>query len=297
MCIFEIDMGVESTFFEGCPGALPSEGHLPELLHRSETGYTELWRVRREGRYRVCKVLKPEFRGEAAYEALLRKEFELGCGLDHPGICRILDWKTLPEWGSAVEMEWVDGQTLAELASQGPVPAARLRQLFVELCDALEYIHRRGLVHRDLKPENVLVTHDGGHVRLIDFGLSDAGDWYQLKEAAGTRVYAAPELLAGRPADARSDLYSLGVILSELGGKRFSRVAGKCTRQIPDRRYQDVRQVKRALEGRGRWSRVVVAALAVILVLVAALLLHDRAARQADRIFGEATDLIERSLQ
>ena len=297
MCIFEQDMGVESTFFEGRPGDLPAGGLLPELLHRSETGYTELWRIRREGRYRVYKVLKPEFRGEAAYEALLRKEFGLGFGLDHPGICRVLDWKTSPEWGSTIEMEWVDGQTLAEMASQGPLPTAQLRQLFVELCDALEYIHRRGLVHRDLKPENVLVTHEGGHVKLIDFGLSDAGDWYQLKEAAGTRVYAAPELLAGRPADARSDIYSLGVMLSELGGKRFSRVAGKCTRQIPDRRYRDARQVQRVLEGRGRWGWMAVVTLALFLGLGAALLLRDRAARQADRIFGEATELIERSLQ
>ena len=288
-------MGLESTFFEQRPEGLPAAGPSPELLHRSETGYTELWRVRRDGRYRVCKVLKPAFRGDPAFEALLRKEFDLGCGLEHPGICRILDWKTLPEWGSAIEMEWVDGRTLADLAAQRSLSASDVRRLFGEICDALDYIHRRGLVHRDLKPENVLVTHDGSHVKLIDFGLSDAGDWYQHKQAAGTRGYAAPELLAGRPADARSDIFSLGVMLSELGGKRFSRVTGKCTRQIPEKRYQDVRQVRRALDERGRWVWAAVAV--VILILMAALLLPDRAARQADCIFKDATELIENSLR
>ena len=289
-------MGAESTFFEPRPEGLAVQDVPPELLHSSDAGFTELWRVRREGRYRVCKVLKAERRGDPAFEALLRKEFELGYGLEHPGICRILDWKTLPEWGSAIEMEWVDGQTLADLAAQRALRASEVRRLFGEICDALDYIHRRGLVHRDLKPENVLVTHGGAHVKLIDFGLSDADDWYQHKEAAGTRAYAAPELLAGRPADARSDIYSLGVMLSEVGGKRFSRVARKCTRQVPDSRYQDARQVKRALENRGRWIWGAIA-VAVLVFALAALLLPDRAARQADRIFKEATELIESSLQ
>ncbi len=287
-------MGAESTFFGHFPSNPPEREIRPERLYASASGYSELWRIRREGRYRVCKVLKEEHRGDPAFETLLRKEFELGYGLEHPGICRILDWKVLPGLGSAIEMEWVDGESLAELAARGPIPAPRIRSLFCELCEALDYIHRRGLVHRDLKPENVMVTHDGGHVKLIDFGLADAGGWYLHKQPAGTPDYAAPEVLAGREADARSDIWSLGVMLSVLGGRKFSQIAHRCARQIPERRFQDVRQVKMALERCGR--PVWLAAMAILLVAGALALLWagGRDARRADRIFREATDLIER---
>ena len=290
-------MGAESTFFEHFPGSQPLQEAALELLHRSESGFAELWRVRRDGLYRVFKVLKASCRGKQAYEDLLRKEYELACGLEHPGVCRVLDWIVLPILGSAIEMEWVDGSTLAELAEKRPLPAVQVRQLFGEICDALDYVHHRGLVHRDLKPENVMVTHDGGHIRLIDFGLADADEWYLHKQPAGTPGYAAPEVLAGRPADARSDIYSLGVMLLELGGRKFARVAGKCMKQLPEQRYQDVRQLKGALEHR-TWP-VWLAAVALLLTAVLFLLWlgHNPSARKADRVFEEATELIENTLQ
>ena len=290
-------MGAESTFFEHFAGSQPLQEAALELLHRSESGYAELWRVRREGRYRVFKVLKAPYRGEPAWEVLLRKEYELGCGLEHPGICRILDWKVLPALGSAIEMEWVDGQTLASLSGGRQLPAAQVRRLFGEICDALDYIHRRGLVHRDLKPENVMVTHDGDHIKLIDFGLADADEWYLHKQPAGTPGYVAPEVLAGRPAEARSDIYSLGVMFLELGGRKFSRVAGKCMKPVPDRRFQDIRQLRCALEHRS-WPGWMAAA---VLLLAAGLILlwlgKGPASREADRVFEEATELIEKTLQ
>lgn len=290
-------MGAESTFFEHFSGSQPLQEAALELLHRSESGYAELWRVRRDGRYRVFKVLKAPYRGEPAYEDRLRKEYELGCGLEHPGICRILDWKVLPALGSAIEMEWVDGSTLAELAAKGLLPVKQVRRLFGEICDALDYIHRRGLVHRDLKPENVMVTHDGGHVKLIDFGLADAAEWFLHKQPAGTPGYAAPEVFAGRPAEARSDIYSLGVMLLELGGRKFSRVAGKCMKQLPEQRFQDVRQVKCALEHRTWPVWLTAAALLLAAGLLVLWLGHYPSSRKADRVFEEATELIENTLQ
>lgn len=291
-------MGAESTFYQQPDGALPEQPLQPERVYASESGYSEIWRMRREGRFRACKVLKPAFRGDPAYESLLRKEFELGYPLEHPNICRILDWKQLPDLGSAIEMEWVDGCTLAQRAAQGPLPAEELRRIFSEICDALEYIHSRQLVHRDLKPENVMLTHDGAHVKLLDFGLADSDGWYLHKQPAGTPGYTAPELIAGRPADARSDIYSLGVMLKELGGKPFSRLARKCTQTLPERRFQRAAQLRRALERRPvriwGWLAVLLLMAAVSLWLT---LNSGRAARRADRIFREATELIEEALQ
>ena len=291
-------MGAESNFFEPLPQGQPVQEAPPELIHVSVEGWCELWRLHHAGRYRVGKVLKPEYRGNPVYESLLRKEFDLGSGLDHPGICRTLDWATLPGFGSAILMEWVDGRTLDVWAAQERPGPDRVRQVFCEICDALDYLHRRQRIHRDLKPENVMLTHDGDHVKLIDFGLADADAWYLHKQAAGTRDYAAPEVLAGRAADARSDIWSVGVMLKEWGGRRFARVAAKCTRPIPARRYRHAGDLRRALSHRPlrRWLLVLAAGLA----LGAAgwgLWESGRAARQADRIFREATEWIEESLR
>ena len=290
-------MGVESNFFEPIHGTFPAREAPPERLYASAGGFCELWRLSHAGRYRVCKVLKPEFRGNPLQESLLRKEFELGFGLDHPGICRILDWAVLPELGPAIVMEWIDGRTLDVWAEQDRPGPEQIRRVFCELCDALDYIHRRQRVHRDLKPENVMVTHDGGHVKLIDFGLADADVWYLHKQAAGTRAYASPEVLAGRPADTRSDIYAVGVMLRELGGRRFGRVAGKCLQPLPERRYGTAGDLRNALMRRPlqRWLLLLTAGL-VLAVAFSLLRESSRSARHADRIFRDATELIERTL-
>ena len=291
-------MGVESNFFEPLPQGLSVFDAPPEPLPVSAGGWCELWRLRHDGHYRVCKALKPEYRGNPVYESLLRKEFEMGFGLDHPGICRTLDWTTLPGCGSAILMEWVDGRTLDEWMAQERPGPERIRQVFCEICDALDYLHRRQRVHRDLKPENVMLTHDGDHVKLIDFGLADADAWYLHKQAGGTRDYAAPEVLAGGAADARSDIWSVGVMLKDYGGRRFARVAEKCMHRIPARRWRHAGDLRRALMRRPfrRWLPVLAAVLAAA---AAGWILWEsgRTARQADRIFREATEWIENSLR
>ena len=241
----------------------------PRLIHSSESGWSETWLIDKDGRFRTLKALKPSFRGQTRYESLLRKEYEIGYSLSHTAIREVYDFRNIPELGNCIEMEWVDGVTLAEFLSKGHPGKNTLRKIVLQLCDALSYLHSKQIIHRDLKPSNILITHNGNYVKLIDFGLSDADSWSILKGPAGTESYAAPELLAGDPVDNRTDIWSLGKVISLLLPAE-RKIARKCMMENPMERFQDVDEVKAALERKRRiWPLffACAAALGIIVVL------------------------------
>ncbi|MBR0292548.1 MAG: serine/threonine protein kinase [Bacteroidales bacterium] len=244
---------VTSSFFSSPEE--PSQDGSPflELLHSSESGYSELWRINRLGRFRVLKCLKRQFRGNPVYEGLLRKEFQIGFSLDHQNICQYYSFQTVADLGSCIEMEWIDGRTLEELiASESHSPELE-DSIIDQLCDALSYMHSKQVLHRDLKPSNILVTFKGNTVKLIDFGFSDSDAHSVLKAPAGTAVYAAPEVLQGGIGDVRSDIWSLGLVISALT-RRHRNVVRKCCEKRPQLRYSSVLEVQKALHS--RWPLV-----------------------------------------
>ena len=228
----------------------PTEDGTLELFHRS-SGWSELWRGVRDGQWRIFKCLREEFRGDFRYQTLLRKEYEITRSLEHPGIRRCFGMPELPVLGPCIELEYVNGKDLETLLSEGGLTQKERKRIAQELCDAVEYLHRHQIVHRDLKPANILISRDGGHVKLIDFGLADSDAWAIHKERAGTAGYAAPELTApdetgGAEPDCRADIFSLGVILSELGvlPKKFT---ARCCAPRPEERYADMQELRTAL--------------------------------------------------
>jgi len=241
-------MTEDSAFFDIRDDSRPSFG-LPQCIHRSETGWAELYRVERDGKFRVLKVIRPEYRDNPRYEALLQKEYEIGYALDHPAIRAVYSFGHDVQMGHFIEMEWVDGCSLAEFLASGHPDKDLSLRLALQLCDALSYLHARQIVHRDLKPANVLVTHNGQNVKLIDFGLSDSDFHAVLKAPAGTASFAAPELLRGDPVDCRADIYSLGKILALLLPARRA-VIRRCTTENRDRRYPNAAAVAAALRRR-----------------------------------------------
>lgn len=257
-----------------------------ELLYESEGGITRLWRGRREGKFRIYKGLKPACQEDPLLRSLLRKEFDIGYSLSHPGICEYYAFLDKPGIGPCIEMEWIDGEPM----DPGSLSREELRRVLLQLLGILEYLHARQVVHRDLKPENILLTHNGGNVKLIDFGLSDTDAHYLNKGAAGTLRYVAPEVLAGAPADARADLYALGVILQDAG--HFRRIARRCLSANPSRRYASALEMEKALR-RESWQWVWL--LLVALAALTGLLMSRRAEKEnaADRIFRQATELLE----
>ncbi|HEU5060549.1 MAG TPA: serine/threonine-protein kinase, partial [Kofleriaceae bacterium] len=186
--------------------------------------------------YRAChhelprnfaiKVLFGELAALSEMRARFRMEAESAARLDHPNLVPVVDVGETEEGLLYLAMEYVDGRNLAEIiASEAPLEPARAASLARRLCRGLQHAHERGMVHRDFKPDNVLVVEEDGIEvpRIVDFGLAvlvqDAGGGGRLTrkgETMGTPPYMSPEQLTGRPVDARSDLFSLGVVLYEM---------------------------------------------------------------------------------
>lgn len=170
----------------------------------------------------AVKVLHAHLAEEVAIAERFRRELSITRGLDHPGIVRVFDLHQ-HEGRPFFTMELLHGETLAHRIKRGPLAAAEARRITREACAAAQVAHRAGVVHRDLKPQNVFLL-DSGVVKLLDFGLARVAGWARLTAQStvmGTPGYMAPEILGGKGADARADVYSLGATFYEmLTGKR-----------------------------------------------------------------------------
>ena len=185
-----------------------------------------LARDRQLDRNVALKMLHPQFASDPAFAERLRREARAAAGLSHPNIVGVYDWGREGE-RYFIAMEYVSGRSLAEIiAVRGALDAKSATTIAFEVASALAVAHRGGMVHRDVKPQNVLLSTDG-HVKVTDFGIAGLigrGGSSGLTETGtvvGTAAYLSPEQACGEPTDARSDLYSLGVVLYEmLSGQR-----------------------------------------------------------------------------
>ncbi len=148
----------------------------------------------------------------ARFGARFEREARAIAALNHPHICTLYD--VGPNY---LVMELLEGETLAARLRQGPLPVDEILRYGDQISDALAEAHRMGVVHRDLKPSNIFLTRNG--VKVLDFGVAKTATDPGLTEenaVIGTPAYMAPEQLRGKPADARSDLFSLGLVLYEM---------------------------------------------------------------------------------
>jgi hypothetical protein len=178
-----------------------------------------------ERRGEVCALKRPlrAFLDEPEFLERFLREADIGRTLNHPNIVRILDRGEV-QGVPFFTMELVPGETLqARLHREGALPPAAAARAIVQVAEALDYAHLKGVVHRDLKPSNVMILPDGT-AKVMDYGIARARRFEGLTVTGaflGTPEYVAPEAIDGRPSDARSDLYSLGVVFYEtLAGRR-----------------------------------------------------------------------------
>ena len=192
---------------------------LEKLISASTTASTYRGTDLRTGRQVAIKIPRIDVESDPLFYQRFSREQEIAKTLDHPSIVEFIKDETRSR--VYLVMEWVEGQSLRQILNeQGKLPPKRAVSIAVNICEALEYLHNRHVVHRDLKPENIMVDA-GDRIKLIDFGIAGLAcarrvTFGKLSEAMGTPDYISPEQVKGKPGDARTDIYAVGVVLYEM---------------------------------------------------------------------------------
>ncbi len=173
------------------------------------------------GRTVAIKLLKSQLRDDWEYRTRFLREAKGAGVLSHPNIVTVFDAGE-QDGHPYMAMEFVEGATLADVIREGkPLPVATVVQIGIQLAKALDYAHAKGIVHRDVKPGNIMLLRDGVTIKVADFGIcriddNEATQATQVGNVLGTPHYMSPEQVQGEKADARSDLFSAGVVLYQL---------------------------------------------------------------------------------
>lgn len=199
--------------------------------------FYDIYTAKKFGKWVMIKTLKPQFADDPKYREMIEREFDVRYNLAHPNIVMINDFEDIPGIGRCIVTDDVYGDTLRKLLNEGKVTEHHLKQICVQLINALEYIQTNHIVHPPLRPENIIFTEHIGNLKLIDVG-------FEQKPSLKTR-------------DVADDIFYFGQILELVLAATGStdptlhRVARKCTDIDPKRRYRDIQELRMAIEDRG----------------------------------------------
>lgn len=269
--IYETPAAEQVTVFAGGPGnffAPPQRvGNYKIIREIGRGGMGAVYLAERDDdefkKQVAVKFIKNSF-GDTETVRRFRQERQILAALEHPNIARLLDAGTTAAGSTPfLVMEFVDGIALNEFCEQNKLTTDERLQLFIQICEAVQFAHRNLVVHRDLKHSNILVTTDGvpklldfGIAKLLDANFADLSVETATAQRLLTPAYASPEQSRGENVTTATDVYSLGVILSELiaiPNSELQTIIAKAKREEPERRYSSVEHfaedVRRFLTG------------------------------------------------
>jgi len=205
----------------------------------------------------AIKELKKSYQADGQIVRRFERESRVAASLQHENIVHIYDYWKKPSY--SIVMEYVDGVNLADvLEKTGALPVDVGVMIAIQACNALEYAHMRGLVHRDIKPSNIMIKRNG-EVKLMDFGIAQSRNLEALTVPGmliGTPSYMSPEQIMGQQLDARSDIFSFGIVLYEMftGVKPFIESdARSVTARILKDKFASPRGINKGIPWRLQW--------------------------------------------
>ena len=198
----------------------PTISHYENLQKVGEGGMGVVYRAddTKLMRTAALKFLPPELSRDPEARERFIHEAQAAAGLDHPNICAIHEIGETDDGQAFIAMAHYEGETLKERIARGPLEVEEAFDIAVQVAQGLSRAHEAGVVHRDIKPANIMTT-DRGEVKILDFGVAKLAGRTQVTRTGttvGTAAYMSPEQARGEPADHRTDIWSLGVILYEM---------------------------------------------------------------------------------
>ena len=273
-------------------------------FYESRYGNSRVFTAQYNGRKVIVKALKERYANDAKCRAMLHEEYDLTSLLDHRFIRKTIDFVNIDGLGDCIVFEYIEGKSLAEHVRVGTLSEKQVKNVLIDVCDALSYIHRNQVVHCNLKPENIIVTANDYRAKIIDLGApkteQDADRELLIKEMA----FVAPEIIKGEDYDSRADVFSLGKIMEFIGerniSKQFNAVATHCTQFSKEQRYDSISEVRTAITKGHPIVKIIISVAAVALIAVLAVIYipkirvnvgKERAERMAKDFAREITNM------
>ena len=228
-----------------------------ELLKEWDEQFYDVYTAKKHGKWVMLKTLKPAYKDDPRFQAMIEKEFDVRYNLAHPNIVMINDYEDVPTLGRCIITDDVYGDSLRKLIDEGRISSDHLEKICSQLVDAIDYIQRNHLVHFPIRPETIIFTDNIGNLKLIDVGFDQTSHL--------------------TPAEATEDIHSFGQVLSEVldsvdnAPGYLRRIADRALSTDPRQQYRSVHQLRMALAHRSD-NKFYIYIITFLLVMIALLI-------------------------